>query len=244
MSSSSSSSSLKRGLKRKSSASHGRSSRSRTGGAMRNLWPRSKPLVGEVKSVDAAIASTFTVAGAITNLYDTAAGTDFYQRVGRKVNLKSLRIRGVLIANNGAGAIVGDILRVVVFSDNQFIAGAAPVGADVLQDVSSAGATATSPLTGLNLNNRDRFKVLRDETFQMPAKNQAGLAITEGIEGGNTCEIKNFNMFIKLKGFEVSHSGAAAGTISKGGIFILCISAVNANQWEFLGQARTRFTDV
>lgn len=212
----------------------------------RNVVPRGSTLAGEVKSVDTGVGSIAipSTSASCTPIYDTATGADVYHRVGRKVALKSVRLRGFFVDTKSmAAATTAEVLRVVLFSDNQYTSGGGVVTSDVLQDLSNAGATATTSSSGLNLNNRDRFKVLRDIYIQMPAKPAYPGAYVEGAEGGNAKEVYTYNWFVPLRGFEISHSANSLGAVSKGMIAIAVIGDIGG-QWSFGFNARVRFTDV
>ena len=93
-------------------------------------------------------------------------GSDYNNRIGRKITSRSLYIRGTIrinaaIAVEGAPAV--DVLcaaqeaRMIVFVDSQ-PNGAQPIVADLL--------TEALPRGQLNPNNRDRFRILKDKLFQ------------------------------------------------------------------------------
>lgn len=90
-----------------------------------------------------------------------AQGTDFNQRVGRKSSIKSVLFNGnafpppVISANSAAGTY----MRYVIIYDAQPNSGTLPAGTDIFVN--------NDPNTVMNLNNRDRFKVLMDVRKQM-----------------------------------------------------------------------------
>lgn len=88
-------------------------------------------------------------------------GTGFDQRVGRKVTLKSFYIRGTVATVSATGApslnSVGvSHARMIIFCDYQ-PNGLLPAITDLLKQQNS--------LSMLNLNTRDRFKILCDKEF-------------------------------------------------------------------------------
>jgi len=195
----------------------------------------------ELKALDLAEQLTgFTLAGVFTTVNVPVNGAELYQRVGRKIYMKSLHIRGFLV-NNSTG--VQDYGRILVVYDSQ-PNGATPVLATLLQD-SNAGA-ATTGLSNLNLANRARFKILRDYPVLLPSvTNTAGVLTNFQM----TDQIKssfNIDMFIKLKGLETEFNGTNGGTIAdinSGSIFILTASTLANNGWEFEFQTRLRYYD-
>jgi len=130
----------------------------RTGGFRGQTAPFRRA-IAERKVIDVdANDYTCSTAGSITLLNGVAVGSDYTDRVGRKIRLKSLYIRGMV----GRDSILDNfqqgpcLARLLIVSDSQ-TNGAAPLLTDILKE-----ATSTSQL---NLNNRDRFKVLIDKQY-------------------------------------------------------------------------------
>lgn len=174
-------------------------------------------------------ATATTVAGTVTLLNGVVQGTDFTQRIGRKFNMKSLLLRLNCYPNSATNCPVGDIVRVLVVYDCQTNS-AAPVVGDILEFVSFE-----SPM---NLNNRDRFKVIMDKTFNMNPNSYTAGALTTGAPV--TRSVKKF----KKLGLEVINSGTGAtvGSIQTGGLFLVTLGLVN-NGSNINWYSRMRFTD-
>lgn len=214
----------------------------------------------ETKSVDTAAQTVnLLAAGAVTanNLNAPVNGAALYQRIGNRITMKSIQIRGVIAPSGAnAAAVTEQICRIIVFYDRQ-TNGAAPAVADVLLNVDAAGTLVTSAFSGVNMNNRDRFYVLMDMQVLLPAIgiNGATAASTEtiGIDiNGNAGDANqgqyNINRFIKLKGLEAQFKASAGGVgdCAAGGIFLLAITNIDANAtaaWQLSFVARTRYTD-
>jgi len=99
--------------------------------------------------------------GTFTLLHAPIPGTDYTQRIGRKTNAKSVYIRGRVQSEAASSAVTSvngpaQLTRMIVFIDSQPNI-ATPVVTDLL--------VSADPASQLNLNNRDRFKIVRDETF-------------------------------------------------------------------------------
>jgi len=118
----------------------------------------------ELKVSD-AVSSTYAVntTGLCTPLCIPQLGSDMNMRIGRKIMIKSVYIRG--FCATAASLTIDDgqateptLLRFIIFIDDQ------PNGtpATPAQVLSTVDATSQ-----LNLNNRDRFKVVSDKTFIM-----------------------------------------------------------------------------
>lgn len=167
-------------------------------------------------------------------------GAELYQRVGRKIYMKNIHIRGFVVNTATSTQDMGRIL--VVYDSQPNIA--FPTIAQLLQD--SNAAAATSGLSEINLTNRARFQILRDYQVLLPsATNTAGVLTNFEM----TDQIKNsFNidMFIKLKGLESVFNGTNGGTIAditSGSIFITCVTQNNNAEWAFEFTSRLRFYD-
>jgi len=111
----------------------------------------------EVKFSDIAIGpvTTLNTAASMVCLNGIATGTDYNQRIGREIVLRSnlTRINVVVGANN-----TNTIVRCILFMDMQ-ANGAVATVTQLLQ--------ATNVYSPLNLNNRDRFKVIWDKQYAL-----------------------------------------------------------------------------
>lgn len=195
----------------------------------------------ELKAFDLAqTTSTFTNAAITLNLLNiVAVGTEFYNRIGRKMYMKSVHIRGFV--KNTATA-VQDVGRIIVFYDSN-PNGAAPVLADILQDAN--GAAASTATSEINLNNRARFKIIRDHQIIFPSVTfNAGVLTNQAFQ--ETDNQMNIDMFIKLKGLETMFNAGAAGTIADittGALFVGFIANNNNGLWSCTFGSRLRYYD-
>lgn len=162
----------------------------------------------ELKVADIA-ATTYQVntTGSFTLLAAPVPGTDFTNRVGRKVELKSVYIRGFVFPEAAAsqGVAIDTIMeqaRLIVFVDKQ-PNGAVPVVADLLNTASTASM--------LNLNNRDRFRIIHDETFEFDPYYFSNTATQSYVSATN--QIKPVKYFKKLNIRTIFNAGTA-GTIA------------------------------
>lgn len=197
----------------------------------------------ELKAFDTPLfASNFTAAGVFTCLNLPVNGPELYQRVGRKIYMKSIQIRGTV--ENILTTNV-DIGRIIVFYDSQ-PNGAAPTLATLLQD--SNAAAATSVLSEINLANRQRFKILRDYQLALPpCTNVAGAVTNQTIQDpiNNSFNIEGKHWFVKLKGLETIYNATNGGTIAdinSGAIWIVTFSTIN-NAYSLNCHARLRYYD-
>lgn len=116
------------------------------------------PGVDELKFVDIADANYGAdIVGAVTLLNGVAQGTDYNQRIGRQFLVTSCTIHGYIEA--GTGNAAGRVLLVWDYAPNGVIATVTQI------------LTASSSQSFLNLDNRGRFKILRD--IHLPVSNAA-----------------------------------------------------------------------
>lgn len=171
----------------------------------------------ELKFIDNNVGNTAVGStGGVALLNGVQQGTDWNQRIGRIIQMKSILFRLTLAPNIGVGQSVGDSVRILVIYDAQTNS-VAPAVTDVLQV-----AEYDSPM---NLSNRDRFKVIMDKLVAMNAFNFSGAAVVGG------CPInKQINKYRKMN-MEVANSGVGAtvGSIGTGGLFLLLIAKENNN---------------
>jgi len=185
---------------------------------------------GELKFIDStqtavalATAATFLAPIGFRLLNGTTQGTDATERVGRKIVLKSLLVRGSFsLAATSTG---GSPLRVLVIYDKQANATAFGVTDALLAD------EFVSPN---NLSNRDRFVTICDQ-------------IVDPISAGGDYS-RSFTIFKKLNLETMYNSGSsgAIGDITSGSMYILfaqdgkIATAAPTIDW----RARVRFEDI
>lgn len=199
----------------------------RTGG-FRGVWNGRG--AAELKYIEPVTLTTNIPSAGQINLFNgVASGTDFNQRIGRKITMKSLYLRFTLNPIATASAPVGDIVRVMMIYDTQ-ANGALPSVTDVLVTANWQAA--------MNLNNRDRFKVLYDKFINMPANTYTAGALTAG------SPTQKYLSKFKQCSLEVVYSGTAAtiGSIATGAVYTLVISSAN-NVSNINLDIRTRFID-
>lgn len=108
----------------------------------------------DLQSVSSAVSGVV-----IDSLLKIPQGTDVSSRVGNKVTLKSVSLRGTATLDVQSTSLSNGLLRVILFIDKQS-SGFGPLVADVLTT-----ATFTSHY---NQNNKDRFVILKDKIYDIP----------------------------------------------------------------------------
>lgn len=195
---------------------------------------------GELKAFDTTVTLAFDTAGTFSTLNLPVNGPELYQRIGRKIYMRNVHLRGVINLANTAANSAQDFLRVLLIYDRQSN-GALPNIASILQD-SNAGA-GSSVLSEINLTNRARFQVLRD--FQMvPPMFQNGTFLMSGLD-----QTRDFQLdwFVKLRGLEAEFNGVNGGTIAditSGSLFVVCQDQNNLSTWQLQLHARLRYYDT
>jgi len=202
----------------------------------------------ETKALDnpeAVVAINAT--GSVTTLNLIRAGNSFFNRIGRRIELKNLTLSLQILPK--ATSTTPEYARVIVVYDRQ-TNGAAPAVADILQTVDQAGANTTTSFSGINLNNRDRFRIFVDERIVLPTQSFAAGVITNP---GFVDPVKttfNIKRFVKLRGevtqYKADSAPAVVGDIATGGLFLLLLStaAAGAEGWQTLVETRIRYNDI
>lgn len=176
----------------------------------------------------------------------TIEGSGPSQRIGRKINMKSLRIRGWLDWVNSYDS--KNIYRLVVVYDRQ-TNGVQPAFNTVFQNIDTSGTFTTNILSPLSVNKTDRFIVLADEILYMASENASstgGLA-TDQVVGlyDPMSTLRNFDRYIKLnQEVQYQASTGVVGDISAGGIYIYFKCHEDPPALHFYCNTRLRYIDI
>ncbi len=210
----------------------------RRGGARAFLQKNSGELKGmdtDLAIVGPIIATTSTNTDAFAmNLVEPGNGS--YNRIGRKIFCKTLRISGVMQyqynADPTSGSATGVACRMVVVWDKQ-PSGTLPTFDVMFGRTSQAGLEATTVFDNLRYDNMSRFQVLRN--LMLEANPYVG-------DGGGTTNLivnsYNIDEFIDLKNRTTVFSGdsdpVTIADISSGGLYVFFraeASAANVTDW-------------
>lgn len=208
----------------------------------------------EMKSVDygpiSAFLGTFNAAPASPYVANVSGiplnGAAFYNRIGTRTRAVSLELRGCIEPSNVNETVVNaGFARVAIVYDRQ-PNGSFPKYDDIFTDYDSAGSTASGAFSGVNMNNRDRFLVLRDRKLLLPALaattgggtpfsavRDQGFKPTPGDDNNSLV----FREFIKLKGLE-SHFKASTGAIGDIATGSFLIALCHETDWQNLATPR------
>lgn len=189
---------------------------------------RSASAGAELKGVDTSFALVPILATTNTNasmftLNLVVPGNGSFNRVGRKIRMKSARIRGNMefyIASSATTLnMEGNTVRVVLVYDKQ-PSGVLPTFDTIFGHTLPDGTEATNFLDGLKYDNTARFKVLKDWVKSA----SASVIPTGGTEnfGIYKCEIDEF---VKLNALETVYSGQSSpqtiADISSGALYLI-----------------------
>lgn len=203
----------------------------------------------EIKAIDiATVAYAFRLPATATNvilLNGVQTGTGFFNRVGSRIEMKNLHIRGYVryAATNG-----GSVLRMLIVYDRQPV-GALPTISDVLQTRDQSGTATTAGASEINLDNRDRFTIVRDMEYYAPPCTYTGGVLTNGPQfPGQDDKQWDVNEFIKLKElathFKSTANPATITDISTGALYAFFVTSGTDSALEFAGGFRLRYNDL
>lgn len=178
------------------------------------------------------------------------AGTGSWNRIGRKIAMKSLRIKGraqiSYTTTTSTGDVEPGIMRMVVVFDAQPSGGPTPSFDSIFGETDQAGGEVTYFDSMPKYDNMDRYTVLRD--LSITASPDAALPTSGGTSNRN---VNTFAVdeYIKLGDREVVYSGDSSpmtiADVSTGAVYVYfrCWSQIGVNQWSFTGNTRLRYTD-
>lgn len=209
-------------------------SRSRSRSASRVGFPIRRIHEGntgpEKKVLDTAYATyVCDTTGSVTLLTGIAQGDDFNQRDGRKIKITDVMIQGCVSA---VDSVTDDVYcTVMLIYDRQSNQGA-PTIADIF---SAANSTAF-----MNLNNRERFKILSTDRVCL-SRNNATATTAVG-----SCNQSIINRYIKTDLVTIfDGTGGAVTDITTGAVFLVTLGDVAAGSGgAYFASARVRFVDL
>lgn len=215
----------------------------------RNSDPKGVDVANLSAQIGTPLLTTSTTNAGVAVLNCVQTGSGSWNRNGRKIFLKSVRIRGATeVVHDNAGAAAATraaIVRLVVVWDRNPNSGSIPTFDTIFGETSQTGTETSSVLSNLRWDNTGRFKVLRD-VINLHVPNGIPQVAEEGILSKCT-----FDEFIKLDGLETIFSGQAnpctIGDISSGALYLYVRMDNNtANSTGNLiteSSARLRFTE-
>ena len=168
------------------------------------------------------------------------AGSQNYNRIGRKINNRSIQVRGWINSVTTGAAADDQLCRMLIVYDKQSN-GAAPTWANVIQSQDITGATSSTSSDMVNLDNRDRFIVLRDRCYAMSFQSSTA---TQAVQGSHTvCMVEEY-FKINLETIFNAGTAGTVGDITTGAIHVFFCGSNASTIYSFIGSFRTRFEDM
>lgn len=201
----------------------------------------------EIKALDIP-QTTYTInsTASITAMNLIRTGSTFCNRIGRRVEMKNIRVSGII---QNLRTVAGeDYCRILIVYDRQ-TNGALPAIADIIQSTDQAAANTTNVFSGLNLNNRDRFKIIRDMRIFLPAATVTAGTISNQAQPDPVSPTYKIEMFSKLGGllaqYKADSAPAVIGDIATGGLYLVVLGATAAASegYQAALEVRLRFND-
>lgn len=208
----------------------------------------------EKKTVDILQqAQSFNNAISVWLLNGCAAGTDAWERTGRRTNLESLYFQlNIYLIDRGAANTVGqEELRCIILYD-KMPNGATFTWPDLIQSIDRAGTGQSGIFDRPNLANSDRFTILRDFQVTTAYSQAAGAAFGAASDSAQLMSANinnyNFSFYKKLKGIQTRYltAGSDIASISEGSLYaaFLGTKATANSNYGYNIAARVRYVDA
>lgn len=166
-------------------------------------------------------------------------GTQNYNRIGRKIRMRSIAIRGQIQPTDTT--IAATMCRMIIVYDRQ-TNGAAPTYANIMQSQDITGTTASTAFSMVNLDNRDRFVIVRDKFYGFGAIDSTATQALSSASPG----IYPINEYVKCKFETIFNTGSAGtvGDISSGSLYLFWVASnASAAGVQATVSTRLRFDD-
>lgn len=184
----------------------------------------------EKKVIDLA-ANTYACdnVGTLTALNLVATGSDFTQRIGRRITIKTVQLEGMLGPVDSTTNMTKVQMWLVYDSQPN---GVLPAITDFM---SQSRADAF-----LNLNNRDRFKVLWNLSTTLGGNNNIATQPYQAPAVANVSVYKKCSLPVVYDG-----AGATMADVQTGAVYLICLgNQIAGTGAAFTGSTRIRFVDA
>lgn len=191
----------------------------------------------EIKAIDLSNATyTLNTTPSFTLLNPVTEGTDFTNRIARKMYMKSIEITAYIEWLRDSAQITFG--RLVIVYDRQSN-GATPQWADIFTDTTGS-STVMAPI---NLNNRQRFTVVRDCRLILPLINTQA---TTAIVFPSFVDNQFMHLYTKMNlETDFLNANGAATDIAAGSLWMVSMGSIasGAEPFRLRTQTRLRFED-
>lgn len=207
----------------------------------------------ELKGMDTSISFTEIPETTNDNTYSTVlnlvqTGTGSWNRVGKRIHPKSLRIKGNVIWESvptaSGGDSHGNVLRMVIVYDKQPSGNAIPNFDDIFGHTDQGGTETATFYDSIKYDNTDRFSVVRDKFIDLNLYAVSSVGTTKLSSYAYYCD-----EYIKLSSQPSVYSGQSVpmtiSDVSTGAYYIFMRVLRNEadSRTDFDGIARLRYTD-
>lgn len=173
-------------------------------------------------------------------------GTGRQNRVGNRITMKSIEIRGHLNLSGNNSILPNEIVRILVVYDKQSN-NTTPAYSSIIENLSNTSITESTTIGFPNMNNSERFEILKDYIFDCPDAQTSSTALTPI----NTALIDfsrpgYFHWKIPLEGRETIFSGTTVGNELQSGtlwLWVMGDSFPGSEPYELTFNARLEFVD-
>lgn len=166
-------------------------------------------------------------------------GSELYQRVGRKIYMKNIHFKFWI--NIDTLPTLQNLCEFILIYDTN-PNGASATYANIFKDCNATGATNTIQ-SGVNLDNRERFAIIRHECFNLNINSTLGRK-TSFDESTKANFYQEF--FVDLHGLETVFNNLNGGTqadLQTGGLAFFLVCSSSGTDWNYSFSCRLRYYD-
>jgi len=174
----------------------------------------------EIKQITTGFSQGVLNTGHVYSLSNIDAGTEYSERIGRKVTARRIDLSGFL---SGTDVTLTDssIVRILIVRDNGF-GSAAPTLADILQDSSAYGLQEQDPAK------RRNWTIIHDQLLSVSS-------------GGPNVQVIRHTKDLKQ---EITYDGTTGATGNKGSLYAMLLSNRSSDTPHVSLHARLWFEDA
>jgi len=202
----------------------------------------------EVKGVDfaltqASLINTTNTNGGMQCVNLIAPGSGSFNRVGRKVQLQSLRFKGWISLSQPPSTALqaGTVIRMALVLDKQ-PTGTIPSFDAIFGWTDQVAAEASTMFSPPRYDNMERFTILRDKCIDINPNTSGTLAVT-----ASSTEV-SFDEYITLKDLSVTYGGQSSpctiADISTNALYLVWRSANATGVVNTASIGRLRYVDI
>lgn len=186
----------------------------------------------------------FSTTAQFVLLNGVQAGASQVNRIGKRINMKSLLFRGSITHEANAIGGTNDFLRWMIVYDRQ-TNGAVFTITQLLENTDNAGGSSTTPRSAINSEQEDRFMILHDSKHQCAASLTGAAEQVIENAGKDFC----FSKVVKMKDLITNYDGTAnpatVAQIVNGSLYVVTLGALAAanSSFRLTFETRLRFAD-